>query len=74
MRRSTMSVLPAVATRCIHARGYNNFQDVVSWKFNECNFNLMYAKNTTDIVQVYQRYGEETMTPEQIMFGFNFIC
>lgn len=74
MRRTAMSVLPAVSMRSIHARGYNNQADHVSMIHTEINFALMYAKNTPNIVFIYEKFGEEFMTPEQIMFGFNYIC
>ena len=75
-RYSTMtsrSLLP-LASRSIHQRGYNNFDDHVSMIFNEINFALINAKNTPNIVFIYDKFGEKYMTPEQIMFGFQFIC
>ncbi len=42
--------------------------------FHEINFALIHAKNTPNIVYIYQKFGDEIMTPEQIAFGFNFIC
>ncbi len=74
MLRKSTTVLAPVAMRGIHARGYNNFDDHVSMHFHEINFALHYAKNTPNIVYVYQKFGDEIMTPEQIAFGFNFIC
>ncbi len=68
------SLLAPVAVRGIHARGYNNFDDHVSMIFNEINFALIHAKNTPNIVYIYQKFGEEYMTPEQIAYGFNYIC
>lgn len=66
--------MPAVTSfRQIHARGYNNYDDHVSMYFNEINFALIHAKNTPNICYVYEKFGDEVMTPEQIMFGFNFI-
>ena len=63
-----------VAVRSIHARGYNNFDDNVNMIFHEINCALMHCKNTPNIVYIYQKFGDELMTPEQIMFGFKFIC
>lgn len=34
----------------------------------------MGAKNTGNIVNVYTKWGHDNMTPEQIMYGFNFIA
>ena len=77
MNKMTMirpaAVFPIVASRQIHARGYNNFDDHVSMIFNEINFALAHSKNTQNIAYVYQKFGDEVMTPEQIMFGFNYI-
>jgi len=42
--------------------------------FHEINFALQGSKNTYDICYVYKKFGDEVMTPEQIMFGFNFIA
>ena len=65
--------MPAVSQRQIHSRGYNNFDDHVSMYFHEVNFALIHAKNTPNIVYIYEKFGDEVMTPEQIMFGFQFI-
>ena len=42
--------------------------------FHEINCALMHCKNTPNIVYIYEKFGDEVMTPEQIMYGFNFIC
>ena len=63
-----------VALRSVHARGYNNFDDNVSMIFHEINCALMHCKNTQNIAYIYKKFGPEIMTPEQIMFGFRFIC
>ena len=60
--------------RSIHARGYNNFDDNVHMIFTEINAMLMHCKNTPNIVYIYKKFGDEYMTPEQIMYGFKFIC
>ena len=57
----------------IHPRGYTNFDDNYSFIFNEINFALSSAKNTDNIVFIYQKYGQH-MTDKQIMFGFHFIA
>lgn len=63
-----------IALRNIHSRGYNNFDDRPTDTFHEVNLRLMNCRNTPNIVFVYQRFGEEVMTPEQIAFGFNRIA
>ena len=67
-------MMAPVATRSVHARGYNNYNDYVSVTFHEVNLMLMNARNTQNIVYVYQRYGEDIMTPEQIAYGFEYIA
>ena len=62
------------AQRSIHERGYNNFNDHESIIFNEINFALNHAKNTQNIVYIFQKFGDGVMTPEQIMYGFKYIC
>lgn len=42
--------------------------------FHEINAQLFMSKNTNNIVYVYQKFGEDKMTPEQIMFGFKIIA
>ena len=42
--------------------------------FHEINLMLMNARNTPNIVYVYQRFGEDVMTPEQIAYGFRYIA
>ena len=61
MRRS---VMPIVASRQIHARGYNNFNDHVNMTFHEINFALNHAKNTENIAYIYEKFGDDVMTPE----------
>ena len=56
--------------RHIHQRGYNNFNDVYNFVFHEINAQLANAKHTDNIVFVYKKFGEDQMTPEQIMYGF----
>ena len=68
-----MTLMPSVAVRNIHARGYNNFDDHVSMINTEINFALHYSRNTKNIAYVFEKFGEKYMTPEQIMYGFNFI-
>ena len=60
--------------RNIHARGYNNFDDNISMIMHECSTALGMAKNTPNFVYIYQKFGDDVMTPEQIMFGFRMIC
>ena len=60
--------------RQIHARGYNNMEDVMARDFHEINFALMNAKSTIMIANIYRKFGADKMTPEQIMYGFNFIA
>src|SRR6056300_1391637 len=67
------SMLLPVSQRLIHQRGYTNFDDHYSLHFHETNMALMNAKNTPDIVFVYEKYGEY-MTDKQIMQGFWFIA
>ena len=75
MRRSQTTLLFApVSMRSIHARGYNNFDDRIHMVFNEINMMLLHCKNTPNIVYIYKKFGDEIMTPEQIMYGFKFIC
>jgi len=50
--------------RNIHARGYNNFDDNISMLMHECNCALGHAKNTPNMVYIYQKFGDEIMTPE----------
>ena len=38
--------------------------------YHEINMAMMHAKNTPNIVFIYDKYGEKYMTPEQIMYGF----
>ena len=66
--------LTAFTQRHIHERGYNNFNDHPSIIFNEINFALNHSKNTPNLVYVYKKFGEEVMTPEQIMYGFQYIA
>jgi len=66
-----MLVVPT--QRMIHPRGYNNMEDNVAYVFHECNFALMNCKNSENMVEVYEKYGE-WMTDKQIMFGFHFLA
>ena len=72
--RRTMTMFAPVSIRSIHARGYNNFDDNVNMIYHEVNCMLMHCKNTDNIVYIYKKFGDEIMTPEQIMYGFRFIC
>ena len=77
MRRQTLTFQMLVPTtfRMVHARGYNNFDDKEAWLFHEINNAMINAKNTPNIVEIYQQYGgDENMTPEQIVYGFWFIA
>ena len=56
--------LVSCSVRGIHQRGYNNFDDHVSMIFNEINFALIGAKNTPNMVYIYQKFGDKYMTPE----------
>ena len=69
-----MKPLTVVPLRQIHARGYNNMEDVMARDFHEINFALMNAKNTPAIAYIYNKFGQDKMTPEQIFYGFNFIA
>ena len=73
MRRNQTMLFAPVSMRSIHARGYNNFDDNVHMVFTEINMMLYNCKNTENIVYVYKKFGDEVMTPEQIMYGFKFI-
>ena len=55
--------------RFVHERGYNNFNDDYTLFFHEINFALHAAKNTPNLVGIYQKYGAK-MTDMQIMYGF----
>ena len=58
-------MLVPTTLRMVHARGYNNFDDMNAWLYHEINMALINAKNTTNIVELYQQYGgDEKMTPE----------
>ena len=72
--RQPRVAMPMAAQRAIHARGYNNFDDVVSMTFNDINSALNCARGTDEIVYIFKRHGEEVMTPEQIMYGFGQVC
>ena len=67
-------MLAPVALRAVHQRGYNNFDDHVIHYFKEINMAMFHCKNTPNFVFLYQRWGDKYMTPEQIMYGFNFIA
>ena len=73
MPMMTRMAMPAVQYRMIHQRGYNNFNDVYNFVFHEINFALANAKHTDNIVFVYKKFGEDQMTPEQIMYGFRAV-
>ena len=60
--------------RQLHQRGYNNWNELMARDWHEINFQLMGAKNTGNIVNVYTKWGHDNMTPEQVMYGFNFIA
>ena len=64
-----MAVLPLVSVRSIHARGYNNFNDMYAEYFHEINMALFSCKNTPNFVYIMKKF-EEHLTPEQIMFAF----
>ncbi len=69
-----MKPITAVPLRQIHARGYNNPDEVMARDFHEVNFALMNAKNTPAFTYIYNKFGQDKMTPEQIFYGFNFIA
>ena len=69
-----MKPITVVPLRQIHARGYNNMEDVMARDFHEINFALMNAKSTQAIAYIYNKFGQDKMTPEQIFYGFNFIA
>ena len=48
----------------MHQRGYNNWNEVMARDWHEINFQLMGAKNTGNIVNVYTKWGHDKMTPE----------
>ena len=72
MARQQMAVLPLVSARSIHARGYNNFNDMDSMIFHRVNMALFSCKNTPNFITVLKKY-ESDLLPEQIMFSFQFI-
>ena len=51
-----MTVLPLVSARSIHARGYNNFNDMDSMIFHEINLALFSCKNTPNFVYVFKKF------------------
>ena len=51
------------------ARPYNDFNSDYTFHFHEINFALHAAKNTPNLVGIYQKYGPK-MTDMQIMYGF----
>ena len=60
--------------RQLHQRGYNNWNELMAEDFHDINFQLMNAKSTEYFVYIYKKYGADNLTPEQIMYGFNFIA
>ena len=62
--RRTMTMFAPVSIRSIHARGYNNFDDNVNMIYHEVNCMLMHCKNTDNIGYIYNKFGDEIMTPE----------
>ena len=74
MAQRPMFTLAPMALRSVHSRGYNNYDDSVTMTFHEINLALMNARNTQNIVYLYQRFGPDVMTPEQIAFGFRTIA
>ena len=74
-QRLTYQMLCPTTFRTVHARGYNNFDDVWAWEFHEINAALNNCKNTDNIVTIYKYWGgDEKMTPEQISYGFRVIA
>ena len=69
-----MQPLACYQLRQLHKRGYSNPDDLFARDWHECNFALMNAKNTDTFAYIYRKWGEDKMTPEQIMYGFNFIA
>ena len=67
-----MTVLPLVSARSIHARGYNNFNDMDSTVFHEVNMALFSCRNTPNFIEVLRKWEKDLM-PEQIMFSFMYI-
>ena len=45
-----------------------------TFDIKEINMAMLHCKNTPNFVFLYQRWGDKYMTPEQIMYGFNFIA
>mmetsp|Transcript_13816 Transcript_13816/g.17489 ORF Transcript_13816/g.17489 Transcript_13816/m.17489 type:complete len:88 (-) Transcript_13816:589-852(-) len=64
LMQKPMFLLAPMAMRSVHSRGYNNYDDSVTMTFHEVNLMLMNARNTPNIVYVYQRFGPDVMTPE----------
>ena len=63
------ALLPLLALRQVHARGYNDFYDNWSFIFHEINFALGGSKNTTNFAFVFRKYGKD-MTDTQIAYAF----
>lgn len=59
--------------RFVHPRGYNDFYDNWSFRFNEINFALGGSKNTDNMVFVFKKYGQ-WMTDVQIAYAFWYIA
>ena len=74
MAQRPMLTLAPMALRSVHSRGYNNYDDTVTMQFHEINLALMNARNTQNIAYLYQRWGPDIMTPEQIAFGFRSVA
>ena len=64
-----MPAFTHIPMRTVHARGYNEYSDQWSFIFHEINFALGGAKNTNNIVFVFEKYAKY-LTDVQISYGF----
>ena len=55
--------------RMVHARGYNDYDDVPYYLFHEVNSAMMAAHNCDDYAFIFDKYSE-TLTDFQIGYAF----
>ena len=58
--------------RCVHARGYNEYNDMWSHIFHQVNFALAGSRNTDNFVFVFKKY-DKYLTDVQIAYAFQYI-
>jgi hypothetical protein len=63
------AVLTNVQVRMVHARGYNDFDDMEYHIFHEVNAALQNCHNVGDYAFVFRKYGEY-LTDFQIAYAF----